>query len=200
VAELQTADGSAVDPGAAETEAAFAAAMAADPEAAPEAAPPKRQPAPGEPPRRRGRPPKDKARVTAAAAPAAALSDTQRAEGVRGLVQIAAGFAVVSSRITGSDAWKADAITLASSADAWAGACVQVARADPKFGRVLDRVVSAGPYGALITVAVSTTLQLARNHRPAAQLPGTTDPAELIAAAEAASAGEASPAPAGAPA
>ena len=41
---------------------------------------------------------------------------------------------------------------------------------------------AAGPYAALISVAVSVGTQCARNHKPSLKLPGTVDPAELLKA------------------
>ena len=130
---------------------------------------------------RRGRPPKsDQARaVTTALVP---VSDAQRGDGVRGLVQLGAGVCLIASRATGSDAFKADAFTLASRADDIAGACVETARGHPGFAAALDRVCAAGPYAALITVAIGVGSQNARNHRPSLALPGTVDPAKILAA------------------
>jgi hypothetical protein len=188
VAELTTPDGKPAEVDPADTEREFARAMAADAPGDEPAAPPKRQEPAEQPARpRRGRPPKsEQARVTKGTpATTPALTPVQRREGVKGLVQLGAGMCLVASKATGQDAFKADAITLASSAPEWADACVSVAESDPKFARVLDKVCAAGPYSALISVAVSTSMQLVRNHRPTAALPGTVAPAELIAQAEA---------------
>jgi hypothetical protein len=190
VAELQTPDGQPVEAAAAAVNQEFARAMSADvpePAAPPKRAAPAADETAGAAPKRRGRPPKsDRPRTTSggtspAAAPA--LTSEQRAAGVAGLVQVSAGFCLAANRLTGSDAFQADAVTLATAAPEWGKAAAEVAAADPKFARIVDKVAAAGPYGALIQVSVSTALQLARNHRPAAQLPGTTDPAELIARA-----------------
>jgi hypothetical protein len=184
--ELKTPAGDLVEAERSQVEVDFARAMAEDPAEA--QAPPKRPVSPAgsqagsAAPKRRGRPPKsEQPRVTAAAA--APLSDEQRAAGVAGIVQLGATLCGISSRVTGSAAFTADAITLANSAPDWGSAAAQVARADPKFARVVDKISSAGPYGALVTVAMATGMQLARNHRPDAQLPGTVPPAELIATA-----------------
>ena len=130
----------------------------------------------------------EQSRVTAKAG--AALDDAQRAKGVKGFAQIGAGIALLAGKATGKDAYKADAVTIASAADEIADAAVQIAHADPKFAAALDKVCAAGPYAALITVAVSVGTQCARNHKPSLKLPGTVDPAELLKAqdeAEAAS-------------
>jgi hypothetical protein len=181
---LETADGrpidvAPVDP--AEVERQFAAAMADD---GPDTqAPPKRTPKPEAeaPAPKRGRPPKaEKARTTAAAG--TVLDDGQRAQGVKGLAQVGAGLALLFGKATGKDAFKADAVTIASAADEIADAAIQVAHADPKFAAALDKVCSVGPYGAMITVAVGVGSQIARNHKPKLVIPGTVDPAELLKA------------------
>src|SRR6185437_14164562 len=139
----------------AEVEAAFSRAMAADPGPA-EQAPPKRAPRaelePAAPRAKAKRPPKAEQARTASK-PATVLSDGDRVKGVQGLAQVGAGIALLFAKATGKDAFKADAVTIASSADQIADACVQVAHADPKFAAALDKVCSAGPNAALITVA-----------------------------------------------
>jgi hypothetical protein len=153
-------------------------------------------PAPGQddqapPPRPPGQPPADKpkradnrkpktdqARVTRS--PAITLDDKQRAEGVKGMVQIGAGVALLAGKATGKDAFRADAVTIVNAGDPIADACVQLARSDAKFAAALDKVCSAGPYAALITIAVGVGSQVARNHKPDLKIPGTVDPAELL--------------------
>lgn len=198
MAELTTPDGTPVDPAAAAVNQEFARAMAADkPEPA---APPKRpDPAPAAAAeavkRPRGRPRNaDRPRVDAKPA-AAVLSDDQRAQGVKGIVQIGAGVCLLASRSTataGPDgkridnpAFKADAITLATAADDLAQAAVDTAKADPRFAALVDKVCAVGPYGALLSAVIGVSGQLVRNHRPAAALPGTVDRMELIRQAEA---------------
>lgn len=182
---LETPDGKTLDVAPDDPAAInrkFAQAMADD---GPDTqAPPKRpaeQPQPDAPKPRRGRPPKaEKARTTAAAG--TVLDDGQRAQGVKGLAQVGAGIALLLGKATGKDAYKADAVAIASAADEIADACVQTAKADPKFAAALDRVCAAGPYAALIAVAVGVGSQIARNHKPSLIIPGTTDPAELLKA------------------
>lgn len=183
---LETADGKPVDvtpPDPDEVNRQFAAAMAGDP-GPDEQAPPKRTPKPAAedaPKRKPGRPAKaEQARTTSAAA--TVLDDGQRAQGVAGLVQLAAGAALMAGKATHKAAYTADAVTLASSADQIADACVQTAKADARFAAALDRVCAVGPWGALITVGVSVVSQIARNHKPSLVIPGTTDPAELLKA------------------
>jgi len=183
VPTLETADGKPVDvtPVSDAVNREFAQAMAND---GPDTqAPPDRRsrPVAAEPKRKPGRPPKEaKARTTAAPGPA--LSDRQRAEGVKGLAQVGAGLVLMAGKATGNTAFTADAVTIASAAEQIADACVQTAKADPKFAAALDKVCSAGPYAALITVMVGVGSQVARNHKPGLSIPGTVDPAELLAA------------------
>jgi len=187
--DLLTADGETIatalplDKQAADRD--FAAALVTEPSGD---LPPRE---PAEPPAdkpRRGRPRKDaadKPRVASGPARAAtALTGDQRKDGVRGLVQLTAVIPLMLARTTGDAAYQADAVTLANSADAVAEACADVAAADPRFAAALDRVCSAGPYGALITVAFGVGAQLFRNHRPRVAIPGTVHPDELLAAAQ----------------
>ena len=181
---LETVDGKAVAIDPEQVNQEFARAMASNgPEA--EQAPPKRAPKPeadpDAPKPKRGRPPKsEQARTTAR--PSTVLDDGQRAQGVKGLAQVGAGIALMLGKATGKDAFKADAVTIASAADEIADACVQTAKADPKFAAALDKVCAAGPYAALISVAVGIGSQIARNHKPDLRIPGTVDPAELLKA------------------
>ena len=180
---LETVDGQPVDTIDSEAvDREFSRAMADNGPA--EQAPPKRTP---EPPtdsagsKARTKPPKaEKARTTSKAG--TVLTDGERAQGVKGLAQVGAGIALLFGKATGKDAFKADAVTIASAADEIADACVQTAKADPKFAAALDKVCAAGPYAALIGVMVGVGSQIARNHKPDLKIPGTVDPADLLKA------------------
>jgi hypothetical protein len=178
---LQQPDGTPVD--ADKVNRQFAESMAAPP-ADDIPAPPRREPE--QPSERPKRPRSPRARAAASKpsgrATGAAL-DKQRREGVRGLVQVAAGGCLVMDQRTAGDAYRADALTLASNADELADACVATAAASDSFGRVLDRVTSAGPYAALITVSVSVGAQIARNHGvKSAEMMGAVPPETLLKA------------------
>jgi hypothetical protein len=176
---LETLDGQAVETELPELAGRGDADQAPPPR--PAGPPPPSSPAPAA--RRRGRPPRqaaDKARV--APAPPPALDDEARAAGVRGVMQIGAGITLLAGKATGKDAFKADAVAIASVADDTAAACVQIAKTDPKFAAALDKVCSVGPYGALITIAAGLGAQIARNHKPDRKLPGTVHPDELLKA------------------
>jgi hypothetical protein len=188
---IQTPEGKPVDldiEAAAETEKAFARAMTEP--AGDEKAPPKRGPGrppktsdDGEKPRVRrgpGRPPK--AATEAAKPKPAGLSHEVRKQGVMGMVQLSAAGCMLAERATGQKAFRADAITLASSADELGEALAATADQDERFARVIDKICAVGPYSALVGVVFSVGSQIARNH--GAQLPGTHAPEDLIAMAE----------------
>lgn len=183
---LETADGSAVDVTPVDPAAVNAAFDTAMNDTGPDAsAPPKRTPAEvaEQPKRGRGRPPKvpkaEQARTTPAK-PVTALDDVQRAQGVKGVVQLVGGGALMAAKVTENPAFIADAVTISGSADQWADACVDIARSDPKFAAALDKVCASGPRAVLVSLMVGTGLQLLRNHRPAMQLPGTVHPDKLM--------------------
>jgi hypothetical protein len=187
---LETLDGSPVGVPPLDADAVNATFSAAMNDDGPdEQAPPKRQPRAAEPdaPKRKpARAPRaEQARTTSK--PGTVLDNGQRANAVKGLVQVAAGGALMAGKMSGkdkakADAFRADAVTLASSAEQIADAMVQTASADPKFAQALDKVLAAGPYAALISVMVGVGTQIARNHKPSLKIPGTVDPAELVAA------------------
>jgi hypothetical protein len=133
-------------------------------------------------PRRTRQPKEEKSRTVTK--PAVTLDGNARREGVKGLVQIAALAPLAAYKGTNDTAYLADAAALAGSADELADACAATADADPRFAMVLDRICAAGPYTALIAVAVKIGGQIIRNHRPQIQLPGTVDPMELLTAPE----------------
>ncbi len=182
---LETVEGRPVDVTPVDQEAVnrqFAAAMASDGQG--DQAPPKRQ-APSETaevpkPKRGPKPKAEQARTVTM--PRVVLSDGDRAAGVKGLAQVGAGLVLLLGKATRKDAYRADAVTIASSAEEIADAAVQVAHADPKFAAALDRICQVGPYGAMITVAVGIGSQIARNHKPDLKIPGTVHPDELLKA------------------
>lgn len=82
--------------------------------------------------------------------------------GIAGLIQLAAApLAVAGVR---SEACRADAAALVLHAETLAEAVQQTAEAVPQFAAVLDRVLSVGPYGALLAAAMPLAVQLAANH------------------------------------
>lgn len=170
-----------------EVERDFARAMSEP--AGDEKAPPRRAQKPQEPPgdgekprvrRSPGRPPKTA--TEAQKAKSEGLSHEVRRQGIEGLVQLSAGACLLVERGTGQKAFRADAITLASNAGELGEAIAATADADDRFARVVDKICSAGPYSALISVMFSVGSQIARNH--GAPVPGTTSPEDLIAMAE----------------
>jgi len=203
---LTTPDGTAV-----KLDRDFAAAMAAPESDEPVApAPPKvdkeapfGRKADGSPRQRPAGPGRGRRTTTQPAKqPAAAVSETaqeasqRRAEGVQGLMQLGAGLCLALSA-RGGDAFKADAYTLAANSEPFGSACASVAAENPGFAAALDKITQAGPYAALMTIAVPMVTQIVRNHRPAMKLPGTSNPADLVTALEAATPSESVEADAG---
>lgn len=166
---LQTLEGEAIPLDSVKIDKDFAAAMAAPVEDVP--APPKRPETLNDDKQSRPKraPKAARSRVQAPKATQAKTSpelDAQRSDGIKGLVQMAAVGCLMMDGKTPDDniAFKADAVTLANSADALASACVETAKANPGFARIVDKVTQAGPYAALVSVTLSIGAQLARNH------------------------------------
>jgi hypothetical protein len=179
---VSTEDGRPLHLDPAEGERAFAAAMAAPPGGGEDkTAPPKRDAKPQrDAPRGRPRVAKGGAK---AAPPRQALppapSHSEVVTGVKGIIQIPAAVCLMlSQRAADPVPLKADAITLASSADELAEAVAATCDADERFARIVAKVITAGPYAALAGAVISVGTQVARNH--GAPMPGTTDPAELV--------------------
>jgi hypothetical protein len=84
-----------------------------------------------------------------------------------GFAQIGAGACLMmDSRTPDSNiAWRADALTLANTAEPLAAACVEVAKNNASFAAALDKVTKIGPYSALISVGLGIAGQLARRCR-----------------------------------
>jgi hypothetical protein len=148
------------------------------------AAPPKRAAAPAvtEKPKR-GRPPGKRELPRTASTALVVLSDAQRGKQVQGFAQVGAGLLLLTSKTRKSDALRADALTIAAHAEEIADACVETARVAPGFAAALDKICAAGPYAALVSVMFTVGTQCARNHKPGLELPGTVDPAKILAAA-----------------
>lgn len=188
---LSTPDGKPVDlEPVAEGQREFARAMAADNDDS--SAPPKRAESAGNrepkaPPPSRRRPGKNARGASKPARPASApKSDAERRDGVMGYVQIAASVLQIVDSRTAEDniAWKADAHTLALYAEPLTNAIVETAKQNPGFASSLDRLMSTGPYAALITVGVQLGAQIAANHG-LVKLPIAHAPEDIIAASEA---------------
>jgi hypothetical protein len=186
---LLTPDGVALEINAEDIEREFARTMAATPTDVP--SPPKKPQADSTEPAKpkRGRPPKSEQPRVTTAAPSASTPqlDKQRLEGVKGFAQIGAGACLVlDSRTPESNiSWRADAVTLANSAEPLAKACVEVAKNNASFASALDRVTKVGPYGALLTVGLGVAGQLVRNHGIiAGEFLGAVPPGQLLASLE----------------
>ncbi len=184
---VQTPDGKPVEvtpANADQVERDFARAMTEP--AGDDKAPPRRteraQEARREAPRvKRGRKPADAS--AGKPEPSKGLSRSARVEGVKGIVQVvAAGCVFASTRVKNPVPLAADGLVLADGAGSFAEATAEVCEHDPRMAALVDRVASAGPYGALITVGFQLGSQIARNH--GLPVPGTTAPEDLIKAVQ----------------
>lgn len=99
-------------------------------------------------------------------------------DGVQGLLQIPAFILASAGRI--NPALEYDGIAVATFAPAIADAVHSVAVEEPRVAAVLDKILSVGPYGALLGALVPLAAQIAVNHKklPAGTL-GTTEPEAL---------------------
>lgn len=187
---IVTPDGTPVDIDPAEAEKieqTFAKAMS-DPDPAKEKAPPRRAQrtqaasnATDKPRVRRGpgRPPKAD---TAAKKETPVVSRADRVTAVKGLVQLTStGLVIASNRVKNPVPYQADAVVLSSNADPLADAIADAADQDARIAALIDKVASAGPYAALVTVTIGIGLQVARNH--GAPIPGTHAPEDIVKAA-----------------
>lgn len=174
--------GQAIDIDAAE--AAFAEAMAAPAagEAPEYSAPPRRDPeapygrrvdgTPKAKPGQKGRSVgNEKARVRSGQ-PVAAAAPKDRTEVLGGLLQL------ISIPLMAVPELRPDAAALAMHGPGVVTALNTAASADPRLGGLIDRLVTVGPYGALVAAVVPLAAQLLRNHTPI-NIPGTIDPRQL---------------------
>lgn len=187
---LLTEDGAPVDVEALNQE--FHAAMARPPvgdgEPTAKAPPRKLPPDPDAPKPKRGRPSAEsKPRTRAASATTADTRTPQkaaedRAAGVAGIMQIAGGACLVAGQQGNSEALMCDAAVLGDFAQPYGEACASVAAANPAFARTLDKLISVGPFGALLTLTVQMGMQFASNHGVIDQgMAGTRTRKQIIA-------------------
>jgi hypothetical protein len=103
-----------------------------------------------------------------------------------GLLQMPAMGLSMIGRQTKNPALQADGMAIAMHAATLAEAVNATAQAQPEVARALDRVMKAGPYGALIAAVVPLALQLAANHKmiPAAASMGVHAPEDLVRASD----------------
>lgn len=112
---------------------------------------------------RKAAPPRPKAKKqTASSGGRARGGRPDYARGIMGLLQLAAAPLMVAG--AKNDAALADAAALTVHGPPIAEALDDLAQERPEFAAVLDRVLSAGPYGALLSAALPLVAQLAVNH------------------------------------
>lgn len=104
-------------------------------------------------------------------------------KGLLGLVQVASAPLLIAAQR--SEAAAADVAALGMHAPAVVEAVNDLAAEDPRIAGVLDRLMSVGPYGALLAAVVPLGVQLAVNHRAVplevGRGMGAEDPAALAA-------------------
>jgi hypothetical protein len=103
--------------------------------------------------------------------------------GIVQLCSLPAGVLVAAGGTLGRRDLLADGATISYYAPGVADALQGLADNDPRVAAVLDKVLSAGPYGALVAALVPMFAQVAANHgliKPGAM--GTTDPDTLVSA------------------
>jgi hypothetical protein len=106
---------------------------------------------------------------------------TDYREGIEGLLQLPAAGLMLAGMQTGKLELVADAATITNAAPSIAEALSDLANDQPQIAAVLDKVLKAGPYGALITAMVPMAMQLLTNHKvvPAGVM-GTVEPGVVI--------------------
>lgn len=113
--------------------------------------------------------------------PAAGTTDYRPA--IVGLLAIPAGVLGMLGRV--NPAFALDGITLKIHAPAIATAVSDAASTNDMVAQALDKILTMGPYGALLGCLVPLALQFAANHKLIEPQPeiGVMGPAELLAAA-----------------
>lgn len=109
-------------------------------------------------------------RARVAAAPPRRTSKPKQAKqqgpdyrpGIVGIAQLIAAPLMVAG--ISKPALRADAAAIVLHAEGIAEAMQQTAEQVPQFGAVLDKILSVGPYGALLAATMPLAVQLAANH------------------------------------
>jgi hypothetical protein len=101
--------------------------------------------------------------------------------GIEGLLQLPAAGLMLAGMQSGKLELVADAATITNAAPGIAEALSDLANDQPQVAAVLDKVLKAGPYGALIAAVVPMAMQLMANHKvvPVGVM-GTVDPGVVI--------------------
>ena len=109
---------------------------------------------------------------------------TDYREAVSGVLQLPCAFLLVSGQALKKPALIADAATWTQAIPEIAVETNSLAQNDPRVAAILDRILTVGPYGKLITACMKPVAQTVVNHRPqmlgALQPFGAVDPNELL--------------------
>lgn len=147
----------------------------------------------GTPKSKPGRKPGSEQPPTAAAAPPRISAGARKKTTAKGAVDYRPGIAgvlqlvVTPLAIAGqrNEALAADAAALSIHAGPLIEAVNDLAQEQPAVASALDRLLAAGPYGALIGAVIPLAVQIMANHKvvppEAAQALGAQDPADLAA-------------------
>lgn len=116
--------------------------------------------------------------------PPASAKKTDYATPLNGVLQIiAAPLTMIGTR---RPVFLADSVTITTYGPGVSEALSDLANERPEVAAVLERVLSVGPYGALLASVFPLVLQLAANHKVVpAGIFGTLEPDHLVAAAQA---------------
>lgn len=141
-----------------------------------------RRPARGRGPTTRTGPSRARTRKAPAPAPTAGPE-----EAIRGLLQIPATAFIMVGQRAESVPLVADGATILVHGPTLAQALAEIAKVDPRFAALLEKLVTFGPYGMAVTALTIMTAQFMRNHEsaPAPILEGfgAVAPEQIIAAA-----------------
>jgi hypothetical protein len=85
-------------------------------------------------------------------------------DGVKGILQIPAGIALLAGQRMNSIPIVADGATILYYGDDFAKVTIQLAETDPRFMALLERAVKFGPYGMALSLIFAMGLQFSRNH------------------------------------
>jgi hypothetical protein len=109
-------------------------------------------------------------------------------DAIRGLLQLpAAGFVLIGQRLN-STPLMADGATIIVHGGSLAEAIAKICEHDPRAMALLEKVITFGPYGEALAIAIPFAAQFVRNHNeasaPILEGFGAIPPEDIIAAAQ----------------
>ncbi len=106
-------------------------------------------------------------------------------EALQGLLQLPAAGLIISGQRSKNIALVADGATILVHGPGLAAAIAEIAENDPRVMALLEKVITFGPYGGLLTILFQVTAQIARNHGAPEELTsmgGAVSPEDIISA------------------